>query len=119
MTIDYEYFRKKLEAEKKVLEEELSKVGRKNPDNPGDWEAIQTDKETDMADDNVVADRIEEYDDNLAIVNTLETRYQELKSALERIQDGTYGICTVGGEEIDAERLEANPSASTCRVHMT
>lgn len=119
MSIDYEYFSKKLEAEKKVLEEELDKIGRKNPDQPGDWEAVPSVQDADEPDENLVADKIEEYEDNAAILNTLEGRYQELKAALERIKNGTYGICTVGGEEIDLERLEANPSASTCRQHMT
>ena len=119
MTIDYEYFRKKLETEKNTLENELSGVGRKNPDTPGDWEAVPSVQDANEPDENLVADKIEEYRDNAAIENTLETRYQEIKSALGRIDNGTYGICTVGGEEIDAERLEANPSASTCRQHMT
>jgi RNA polymerase-binding transcription factor DksA len=119
MTIDYEYFKKKLEAEKKVLEAELEKIGRRNPDRAGDWEAVPSTTDTSEPDENLVADQIEEYDDNVAIVNTLEPRYQELKDALVRLENGTYGICTVGGEEIDADRLEANPSASTCRLHMT
>src|SRR3989338_7778179 len=33
MTIDYKYFKKKLETEEALLEEELEKVGRRNPDN--------------------------------------------------------------------------------------
>lgn len=118
MTIDLKYFKNKLEAEKKLLEEELTKVGRINPDNPSDWVPAPAQDSRVHADDNLAADEIEEFDDNLAIVNTLEVRYQEVKSALERIDKGTYGICTVSGEEIEHDRLEANPSASTCKKHM-
>jgi len=118
MTIDKEYFRKKLEEEKKLLENELSQVGRKNPDNLSDWEATPSDKDSSQADENITADKIEGYEENLAIVDTLETRYQEIENALEKIKDDTYGFCQICKEEIDSERLEANPSAKTCRKHM-
>ena len=118
MAIDYEHFKKKLEAEKKLLREELEKVGRRNPDNLSDWEATPTDRDSSQADENTVADGIEDYEENVAIVNTLETRYQDLKSALDKIKHNTYGLCQICGEEIDVERLEANPSARTCRKHM-
>ena len=118
MAIDYEHFKKKLEAEKKLLEKELEKVGRRNPDNLSDWEATPIDRDASQADENTVADSIEGYEENVAIVNTLETRYQDLKSALDKLKHGTYGLCQVCGEEIDAERLEANPSARKCREHM-
>lgn len=118
MPINYEYFKGKLEEEKNLLETELEKVGRRNPDNPSDWEALPTDKEASQADENVTADNIENYEDNVAIVNTLETRYSDLKTALEKIDSGKYGLCEICGEEIDEERLEANPSARDCRKHM-
>ncbi|MBI2674002.1 MAG: TraR/DksA C4-type zinc finger protein [Candidatus Zambryskibacteria bacterium] len=118
MTIDTKHFKEKLEAEKKLLEEELEKVGRRNPDNSADWEAVPTNKDVSQADENVVADNVEDYEDNVAIVDTLETRYQDVKNALDRIEQGIYGICQICNEEISLERLEANPSASTCRKHM-
>ena len=118
MAIDYEHFKKKLGTEKKLLEKELEAVGRRNPDNLSDWEATPIDKDTSQADENTVADSIEGYEDNVAIVNTLEARYQDLKSALDKIKHKTYGLCQVCGEEIEEERLEANPSARTCRKHM-
>lgn len=36
---------------------------------------------------------------------------QEVEEALERIADGTYGICQGSGEEIPRKRLEAIPWA--------
>jgi RNA polymerase-binding transcription factor DksA len=118
MVIDYKYFEEKLVAEKKLLEKELGKVGRRNPDNPSDWEATPKDRDTSQADENTVADSIEGYKENMAIVNTLETRYQDVKSALDKIKHNTYGVCQVCGKEIEIERLEVNPSARTCRKHM-
>ena len=118
MSIDYTYFKNKLEAEKTLLETELEEVGRRNPDNPSDWEATPEDKDVSQADENVVADNIESYEDNVAIVSTLETRYKDVSEALEKIEAGTYALCQVCQAEIDTERLEANPSAVTCRQHM-
>jgi DnaK suppressor protein len=118
MAIDYKHFKEKLETEKTILEKELEKVGRRNPDNLSDWEAVPSDKDVSQADENTVADNIESYDENTAIVNTLETRYNDVKLALDKIEKGTYGICEVSGHEIESDRLEANPSARTCKEHM-
>lgn len=120
MTIDYGHFKEKLEQEKKLLEKELLKVGRKNPDNPGDWEAtpVLADRDASQADENTVADSIEEYEDNVAILKTLENRYNDIKSGLDKIKHGTYGLCQICGKEIKTDRLEANPSARTCKEHI-
>lgn len=118
MTIDYKHFQTKLEEEKKLLGKELENVGRRNPDNLSDWEATPTDRDSSQADENTVADTVEDYDENLAIVHTLETRYNDLRVALDKIKQGTYGLCETCGEEISLERLEANPSARTCNRHM-
>jgi RNA polymerase-binding protein DksA len=40
-----------------------------------------------------------------------------IDAALKRIDDGTYGKCVVGGEDIGEERLEAMPWASLCIDH--
>ena len=118
MAIDYQHFKKKLEAEKKLVAEELEKVGRRNPDNRSDWEATPAARDTSQADENTLADSIEEYEENLAIVGTLESRYQDLRGALNKIEKGNYGLCEVCSEPIDEKRLEANPSAKECRKHM-
>ena len=41
---------------------------------------------------------------------------RQIRSALKRIKDGRYGICTACGESISAARLTAVPTAVTC-VH--
>jgi len=38
----------------------------------------------------------------------------EIGAALERIDDGSYGLCSACGRPIDAERLEAVPYATLC-----
>ncbi len=119
MTIDYKHFEEKLLAEKALLEKEMGVVGRVNPDNPSDWEATPSrDIDTSQADENIVADAIEDLEDNTAIMSTLENRYNDVKSGLDKIKSGTYGLCQVCGKEIEEDRLEANPSARTCKEHL-
>ncbi len=38
----------------------------------------------------------------------------KIKEALQRIEDGTYGICEMCGEEIGIERLKARPVTTLC-----
>jgi DnaK suppressor protein len=109
-------FKKKLEEEKTKLETDLKEVGHKNNAVPGDWEAVSTDNDESIkADKNEVADKIEEYEANTALVNQFETRLTEVNEALARMKDGTYGICRVSGKHIEIERLEANPAATTSK----
>lgn len=118
MTINTEYFKEKLEVELKTIEGELETVGRKNPSNPLDWEAKEGDMNTDTAEEAEVAEGIEEYENNSAILKQLETRYNEVKDALAKIDMGTYGTCEISGLPIEEDRLEANPAARTCKAHM-
>jgi RNA polymerase-binding transcription factor DksA len=116
--IDLEILKGKLEDELALVSVELREVGRKNPDNKLDWEARPGDMEVDNADDSEVADRIEEYEGNTAVLKELETRYNDIKSALNKIEKGEYGYCEVCSFPIEEERLHANPSAKTCKNHM-
>lgn len=111
-------FKKRLEEELWEVENELKTVGQQNP-KTGDWEGKEQEMDvmSPMADSNEAADKIEEYDENRAVNDELEVRYNELKHALERIQKGTYGICEVCQAPIEEERLNANPAARTCIAH--
>lgn len=110
------HFQSLLEEEKSALEVSLASVGRRNPSNPDDWEPLPqaTEQEADPLD---VAEKIEGYEDNAAILKDLEIQYGEVLAALARVEAGTYGTCAVGGEPIDEARLEAKPSATTCVAH--
>lgn len=118
MKIDTEHFKKKLEEELEFITSELKTVGRINPNNPADWEAKPPEMDILQADRNEAADRIEGYEENSAILKELEIRFNNIKDAIKRIEDGAYGVCEVGKEEIKIERLEANPAAKTCVKHM-
>jgi RNA polymerase-binding transcription factor DksA len=114
------HFKSKLQEELALLEKELSGIGIKNPENPSDWEAKETsmDTATPMADSNEAADKIEEYDENRAIVDELEIRYNNIKRALAKADSGAYGTCEICGEPIEEDRLEVNPAARTCKTHL-
>lgn len=53
----------------------------------------------------------------MAIEDFREEEVEEIKAALQAIEDGTYGRCQVCDEEIPYERLEALPTALTCIEH--
>lgn len=116
--IDLDYFKEKLEEELSVVERELEDIGQRNPDNRSDWEAKPTEMDKDTEDPTGMADSIEEYEENTAVLKELETRYNNIKDALAKIENGTYGFCEIGGEPIEEERLIANQAARTCKKHM-
>ena len=117
MELDLKHFKQKLEEELAKLESELKTVGRINPSNPNDWQATPTDMEADAADRVEVAESIDLFEENTGILKELEIQFNDVKRALKKIEDGTYGICEKDGKMIPIERLEANPAARTCMDH--
>lgn len=111
-------YKKLLEEQATALRSELEGLGVQNPDVKADWVERADDLEVVSADPNDVADRTEEYDERRATLATLEGRYNDIKRALKKIENGSYGICEVSGEPIEEDRLEANPAARTCKEHM-
>jgi RNA polymerase-binding transcription factor DksA len=45
----------------------------------------------------------------LSMLSSEQDAVYEIEQALERIRDGTYGICQLSGKKIDERRLEAVP----------
>lgn len=110
-------FKKRLEEEKARLEKEMQSVGRRSSVVPNDWEATPAEPmvEADPIDQ---AGVVENRGTEAAILTALETQYDGILTALERIEAGTYGTCAVCGASIAEARLDANPSATTCALHM-
>ncbi len=52
-----------------------------------------------------------------AITDQAREHLDEVEAALDRVVDGTYGICQVCREPIDPARLQARPTARTCVRH--
>jgi RNA polymerase-binding transcription factor DksA len=116
-TIHTDDLKKKLEKELKTLEADLKTVGHKNPDNPKDWEPSSGEVDIHASDLADIADNIESFESNTAVLKQLETQYNDVKLALDKMKKGAYGICEIDNEPIEKERLEANPSARTCLKH--
>jgi len=109
--------KKRLEEEKKLLEEELSGMGRVDK-KTGEWEATPEEQTSPEADENDLADRSEDYEERVSTTEVLNKRLDDINLALENITSGKYGICIVCGIEIEEDRLEANPAAHTCKACM-
>lgn len=94
------------------LEEELDTVNQELGD-LGENDIDQTATEPDE-----IADRFESEEESAGETGVLKARKLEVAAALKRIEDGTYGMCEECGEKIEDDRLDANPAARTCKLHM-
>jgi RNA polymerase-binding transcription factor DksA len=102
---DLEKFEKRLIEEETKIESAL----KATPDivNFGDTQ----DEETEEADESTAADLQASKQDILL------QKLDNVRSALNKIKNNTYGICEIGGENIEMEVLELNPSARYCKEH--
>jgi DnaK suppressor protein len=110
--------KEKLEEEKLLLEDELSTLGK--VDKTGDWEATPDSEINvqEVQDDGDMADRAEDYEERSIKLNSLELRLSDINNALAKMDGGGYGICEACGNKIEADRLEVNPAARTCKEDM-
>jgi DnaK suppressor protein len=56
-------------------------------------------------------------DDSLRLATTDSEILREVRLALQRIDEGTYGKCVVDGEPIEESRLRAVPWTPYCKKH--
>lgn len=110
-------YKTKLEEEKKLIESELSSLGRLDKAT-GEWEATPETQTSPEADENDMADRTEDYEERSSTMSALNARLEDIDIAIAKIGTGNYGTCESCGKEIEADRLEANPSARTCKECM-
>lgn len=54
---------------------------------------------------------------DIALNEHAEKELEDINKALHAIEEGTYGICAVCGEDIPYERLQALPTAYRCTKH--
>lgn len=118
MAVNTETYKEQLQATLAELEAELQTLGIHNPEVPEDWQATPEGVNESQADPNVGADRAEDWGERRATLAQLETRYNNVRRALKKIDDGTFGTCEICGEEIETDRLDANPAARTDKAHI-
>ncbi|MDQ6899524.1 MAG: TraR/DksA C4-type zinc finger protein [Candidatus Dormibacteraeota bacterium] len=110
---DTEVERKRLEAEAEALSalasqyEEEAGLGRPIAETVGDV-VTRDPEDTEFA--SVLSDR--EVGENL--VQLLEENREQVEHALDRMNQGTYGVCEDCGKQIPAERLRFRPEATRC-----
>ncbi len=115
-TTEYE---KRLREEASVLESELAGIGVKEGTSPDSFEATEGDDfDASDADSNVAADALEAFGERQALLGALKPRLHDVRLALDKIQNGEFGTCEVGGEKIEEDRLNADPAARTCKMHI-
>ena len=67
-------------------------------------EADSAEQAIDLADDEALT----------GIDDVLRSEIAQIRSALARIENGSYGTCAACGEEIEPARLQALPTATRC-----
>jgi len=97
--------------ERAKLTQQLGQFSAKNVHNPEDYNATFPDF-GDKDEDN--ASEVAQYSDNLTLERTLEAALRDVNKALENLKKGTYGICKYCKKPIDARRLIARPTSSSC-----
>jgi RNA polymerase-binding transcription factor DksA len=60
------------------------------------------------------ASTVYEWEMNLALRESVEAKIKSIEFALERLDDGDYGLCEVCGQPIDPDRLEILPHTTLC-----
>lgn len=108
----HEEFKHQLEIALAKITTELETIATKNSES-GDWVAVPVAGDLGNADENVEADVVEEWNERRALLAQLEIRYRNIVRALEKIENGTFGVCEISGQPIEKERLQANPAART------
>ncbi len=91
-----------------ILEEERDYVRRSSSDMDGNLPE-DAEGEEDTAD---LASSLMDKEMDMSVEEEIEDRMTAIEHALQKMQDGTYGICDVSGEPIPKSRLELLPWAS-------
>ena len=108
-----EKIKTRLEKEKQGLIKELNSFAEKKKNLKNDWAARFPNFQGSNLEEE--ADEVEEYENLISIERTLETRLEQINSAIERINSQEYGICKLCNKEISEKRLEAIPETTTCK----
>ena len=91
----------KLRARLRELED---RAGEIEDDLRHPLDADSSEQAVDLADDEALA----------GVSGVLRQEVAEIRAALARIEDGSYGVCARCGSAIASARLEAQPTATRC-----
>ncbi|TSC74494.1 MAG: DnaK suppressor protein [Parcubacteria group bacterium Gr01-1014_44] len=102
---------KSLQEEEKLILSELNDIARKNPKVEGDFN-VPFINEGDSLDEN--AREITEFERTKAVADNLEERLKGIRVAIEKLKEGSYGVCEKCSVAISGERLKAVQAARLC-----
>lgn len=112
MTIDLKEMKKRLEEKRAELLAHLGGLDQAYPTPVNSDEA----SEGLQGFEELAVDALEHEQEQALLVNE-RALLSEVASALQRIEDGSYGNCVVDGKKIPEKRLEAIPWAARCIMH--
>ena len=112
MSIDTAHFRAELEQHRARLQKTIA-----HHDIGGASLTEETGELMSSSADNHLADTASEtyereFDEG--VEEDAQAQLRDVEAALQRIEDGTFGTCSVCGKPIPVERLEAVPSTTLC-----
>lgn len=99
---EIEEYRTLLESERKRLTQEV-RSDEKNPDFGDEGDDMDSE-----------ADEAEELENQLSVSDSQRERLNQIEEALEKIENGTYGICEECGRTISDKVLHAAPESILC-----
>ena len=104
--------KRKLEKEKLSLTKELGSFAEEDKNVKNNWKTKYPSREESNKEEE--ADETQEYDTLLSLEHSLETKLKAVNMALQKIANGTYGVCEHCGKAIEEKRLMAYPEARLC-----
>ena len=104
--------KKRLQGEKERLEAELHEIMERTSISSDIEQVTELSTYDDHPAD--LASETFEREKDLALEGNIQDLLDKVNTALEKIEDGTYGMCDSCGIEINPNRLEALPWASLC-----
>jgi DnaK suppressor protein len=108
MTEQFKKQHEQLEAEHKRLADELTQLQNNASTAEERREGSPFGKREEEATETL------ELEKRLALENRVRQEMAKVEHALEKIKEGTYGLCDNCGKPINPERLEALPQANLC-----
>lgn len=107
----FDKIKKQLLAEKDRLEERIKELDRYDLNKSMSFSTGEL-SQYDNHPADTATDTYERGKD-IALFEHINQEYEDVVAALERIENGTYGVCEASGKEIPLERLQALPTART------
>jgi DnaK suppressor protein len=104
MPVTYAELRRSLEDKRHALRAQLDDVQREVREDGVGYSNHMADAGTEVF----------EQERDLGLAQQMQHTYRDVEVALEKFEDGTYGICESCGVRIELARLEAVPEAAYC-----